>query len=213
MTDRAGGKKSRGSVRCAGSRSIHFISPLSPRASHCCRRLCSSVRLSARAIPTLENPSRNARSLTCAATTELALAVRWFSKIMRKQYRRDQSVIRSSLRMIVVNKKRARLSKTRPSVKVKSSLLELETNGQLHLAFAEQGAVRAGDLLERSVKGQTLQAATRRTASAGSKPIDCRIHSGDLRPIKEVECFGEKLNVGFFTNRESSRNPQIKVLN
>src|SRR5205085_11213746 len=102
------------------------------------------------------------------------------SKIISKQYRRNQSVVCSDSKMIsMIKNKKTRLADAPFRLRFVSSL-ELEANGQLHLTLAEQSAVRAGDLLERRVESQTLQAAPRRTTSGG-KSIDGRIHIGDLR--------------------------------
>lgn len=62
-------------------------------------------------------------------------------------------MIRSSLRMIAI-KKRARLLETRPSVKVKSSGSELETNSPLYLALREQCAAGSVDSLKRCVEDE-----------------------------------------------------------
>ena len=43
--------------------------------------------------------------------------------------------------------------------------------------------------------------------------VNGRIHASNLCPIEEVKDFAENFNLGLFTNRESSRNPQIEILN
>jgi len=81
------------------------------------------------------------------------------------------------------------------SLQIKPAL-ELETRGQLHLAFAEQCAISARRGTEWSVSNETLSEA-RRTAG-GSVVVDRAVDTGDLSSIEQVESFGKNFQLSAF---------------
>src|ERR1043166_880365 len=105
------------------------------------------------------------------------------------------------------NKKGAPRSR-RAFVWLRSSDLELEANGQLNLALAEQCAVSTRHLLERGVEDQALRAAAGR-AARGRERIDRGVHAGYLGAVEEVEGFAEHFDLGLLSNREPARNAEI----
>ena len=91
--------------------------------------------------------------------------------------------------------------------------LEFKSDCQLHLPFAEQGAVRAGCLAKRSVGDQTRSQSAGAARRRGREVIERAVNSGDLRAIQEVKGFSEDFDLCLFTDREASGNAQVEVLN
>ena len=91
---------------------------------------------------------------------------------------------------------------------VNSSALEFEANCQLDLTLSEEKSVRqvTGRAKRWIESGDDLP-------TGGRQYVHSVIDSGNLRPIENVEAFGQELDLHILFDRESTGQAEIDVLN